>query len=89
MKEKMTAPFGDNCEIVLPEGEIDCSRLGYFDNLEYDCWDLIKKYAEYFGIEIKYANDDESDISFNVAKEIQDLIIEWFKGASVKFKFEP
>ena len=77
-----TVPFGDECEIQIPESPIDCSRLGFFDELEYDCWDLIKKYCERLGIEIK-----SGDISFDIAKGIQDHIIGQFQRAGVVFSF--
>lgn len=77
-----TVPFGDECEIQIPEKPIDCSKMGFFDELEYDCWDLIKKYCERFGIEIK-----SGDISFDIAKGIQDHIIGQFQRAGVVFSF--
>lgn len=74
--------FGDECQISIPTEPIKCSKLGYFDELEYDCWDLVKKYCEKFGIEIK-----SGDISFDIAKGVQDNIIEKFMEAGVKFDF--
>lgn len=74
--------FGDECQISIPTEPIKCSKLGYFDELEYDCWDLVKKYCEKFGIEIK-----SGDISFDIAKGVQDNIIEKFMEAGVKFEF--
>lgn len=75
-------PFGDDCKISIPEQPIDCSKIGYFDELEYDCWELIKTYCGYLGIEIV-----SGDISFDIAKGIQDHIIEQFKKSGVQFKF--
>lgn len=80
-ENKNTQPFGDECEIEIPNKPIDCSDLNYFDELEYDCWSLIQNYANRFGITIK------GEISFDLAKEIQDMIINQFKAAGVKFKF--
>lgn len=80
-ENKNTQPFGDECEIEIPNEPIDCSDLNYFDELEYDCWSLIQNYANKFGITI------EGEISFDLAKEIQDTIINQFKAAGVKFKF--
>ena len=74
--------FGDECKISVPAEPVDCSKLGYFDELEYDCWDLVKKYCEKFGIEIK-----SGDISFDIAKGIQDHIIDQFQNAGVEFNF--
>lgn len=85
---RKTVEFGDECQIVIPNGEIDCSRLGYFDELEYDCWKLVKQYFAAFGIEILPNEDDEEPIDFYIAKEIQDKILEALQNAGVKFKFE-
>lgn len=80
--------FGDECKIRLPDEPVDCSRLGYFDELEDECWNLVKAYAKQFGIEIHPADEDGAAISFDIAKGIQDKIIEEFENAGVKFKFE-
>ena len=74
-------PFGDGCKISIPEQPIDCSKIGYFDELEYDCWELVKTYCGYLGIEIV-----SGEISFDIAKGIQDRIIEQFQKAGVQFK---
>lgn len=76
-----TIPFGDGCKISIPEQSIDCSKIGYFDELEYDCWELVKTYCGYLGIEIV-----SGEISFDIAKGIQDRIIEQFQKAGVQFK---
>lgn len=77
-----TIPFGDGCKISIPEQPINCSNIGYFDELEYDCWELIKTYCGYLGIEIV-----SGDISFDIAKSIQDHIIEQFQKAGVQLIF--
>ena len=82
-QDRKTVQFGDECLISFPNEPVDCSRLGYFDELEYDCWDLVKKYCGYLGIKI-----ESGDISFDIAKGIQDHIIEQFQEAGVQFKFE-
>lgn len=87
-EERITVAFGDECQIVIPNGEIDCSRLGYFDELESDCWNLVKQYCATLGIEILPNEDGEEPIDFYIAKEIQDKILEELQNAGVKFKFE-
>lgn len=79
--------FGDNCKIVLPDERIDCAELGYFDELEYDCWELIEKYADKFGIKI--ISDDPRDIrnSFDISKGVQDWILNRFEEAGVQFRY--
>ena len=80
--QRKVVEFGDECVISIPAKPIDCSKLGYFDELEYDCWDLVKKYCDRLGIEIK-----SGDISFDIAKGIQDHVIEQFQNAGVEFNF--
>lgn len=80
--------FGDGCQIKLPEKPINCSRLGYFDELEEECWRLVKQYCATFGIELMPQEDGEAPISFDIAKGIQDYILEQFEDAGVRFNFE-
>lgn len=40
--------LGDDCQIVLPDEPVDCSSLGYFDELEEECWDLVKSYSHLY-----------------------------------------
>lgn len=80
--------FGDGCQIKLPEKPVDCSRLGYFDELEEDCWWLVKQYCAAFGIEMQPQEDGEAPISFDIAKGIQDYILEQLQEAGVRFNFE-
>ena len=44
--------LGDDCQIVLPDEPVDCSSLGYFDELEEECWDLVKSYCSRLGIKM-------------------------------------
>lgn len=83
LRERQVVQFGDECTISIPNKTIDCSKLGYFDELEYDCWDLVKKYCDKLGIRI-----ESGDISFDIAKGIQDHIIEQFGEAGANFKFK-
>ncbi len=87
-EDRRTVEFGDGCQIVIPNGEIDCSRLGYFDELEYDCWNLVKQYFAELGIEVLPDEDGEEAIDFYIAKEIQDRILEELQNAGVKLKFD-
>ena len=79
--------LGDDCEIVLPEKPIDCSEPTYFDELEYECWHLMKKYCERMGIKILDYDGDEKPISFDVAKNIQEVILNHIQGTGVKLIF--
>ena len=78
--------LGDECQIVVPDEAIDCSSLGYFDELEEDCWSLVKKYCERLGIKM-IMEDGDAPISFDVAKDIQEIILQHLEGAGVKFIF--
>lgn len=78
----MTKRFGDESTILIPEEPVDVSSLGCFDDMEYECWNLILKYAERFGVQIT------SDISFDLAKEVQDAILHMFEESGVEFKYE-
>ena len=80
--------FGDGCQIKLPEKPVNCSSLGYFDELEEECWRLVKQYCATFGIELLPQEDGEAPISFDIAKGIQDYILEQFEEAGVRFNFE-
>lgn len=80
--------FGDGCQIKLPEKPINCSHLGYFDELEEECWHLVKQYCATFGIEMQPQEDGDAPISFDIAKGIQDYILEQLQDAGVRFNFE-
>ena len=82
-----TVPFADDCNIVVPNRVVDCSRLGFFDEIEYDCWHLVEKYAELLGIELIQSPHDEEPISFDLSKKVQDCILDAFEDAGVQFKF--
>ncbi len=85
------AVFGDSTELEIPkepvvfDGDMDCS----LDELEVDCWELIKDYAALFDCKI-VPNDfsDEGDISHDVTKSLQNSIIQMFRSAGVKFEDE-
>lgn len=77
-------PFGDNCLITKPEKPIDVSTLGFFDVLEYDCWALIKSYARAFNLRIE-GKDELTGVSWDLAKEVQETIINIFKDAGIEF----
>ena len=88
IKNGKVVDFGDDCQIVIPKEPIDCSALGYFDELENDCWDLVKGYLAKFGIELLPNEDGEEPMSDYVAKGVQDKIVELLQEAGVEFKFE-
>lgn len=88
LNDTNNAVFGDSNELELPkepvvfDGDMDYS----LDELEVECWELIKDYAALFDCKIvpnEYS--DENDISYDVAKSLQNSIIQMFRSAGVKF----
>ena len=88
LKNGKVVDFGDDCQIVIPKEPIDCSKLGYFDEMEGECWDLVKGYLAKFGIELLPNEDGEEPMSDYLAKGVQDKIVELLQEAGVEFKFE-
>lgn len=82
--KKFNAKFGDVTTISGNTNEIRYN-MNTFDQLEYDCWNLIKKYAEHFGLEIKHVNNDKDDIDFSLAKELQETVLQLFEDAGIEF----
>lgn len=80
--------FADDCDIVVPNKAIDCSKLGFFDEIEYDCWHLVEKYAALLGIKLIQNPLDDEPISYDVAKLVQDCILKQFESAGIQFKFD-
>lgn len=63
-------------EDVTDEDYYKNPRITYLDDLEYDCWDLFKKYAEMIGADFPEEDEKEFGPDFYMAKQIQDKIIE-------------
>lgn len=82
-------PFGDDCEITKPSGVVDASDLSFFDDLEYDCMELVGKYASAFGLRVRSINDDETPISFDIAKKVQGTILEIFENYGITINYDP
>lgn len=79
--------LGDDCQIIVPNDTVDCSPLGFFDELEERCWQLVKDYCDTLGIKILKENGEEP-ISFDIVKEIQDGILEKLQESGVQFDFD-
>lgn len=82
-------PFGDECEITKPNGIIDASDLNFFDDLEYDCMELVGKYANAFGLQIRSTDSEETPISFDIAKEVQGTILQIFENYGIDINYNP
>ncbi len=76
---------GDTTVVITGPAEVDISHINFFDELEYDCWKLIKKYAGAFGFSVENIDGENDDIDFYAAKQIQDRIIELFEESGVVF----
>ena len=86
--DRQVMQFGDEGLILVPNQPIDCSKLGYFDTMEDRCWDLVKEYADRLGIEIIRDGAGEEAINYDLAKRIQETILNEFMMAGVEFKFD-
>ena len=86
--DRHVVQFGDEGLLLVPKQPIDCSKLGYFDSMEDRCWELIKEYADHLGIEVIRDGSGEEAINYDLAKRIQETIINEFMMAGVEFKFD-
>lgn len=79
--KKFQCRFGDTGLCKANNNTIEIG-LNTLDEIEYDCWKLIKKYGDLFDIDISA----EDNIDFYSAKTVQDAILELFKDAGFEFK---
>ncbi len=81
------ARYGDNCDLIIPSRPIDLAALDItaFDEVEYELFDVIKKYAKIIGCAI--IPDNEDGIDFCTVKEIEEAIFKTFEEAGAKFKY--
>ncbi len=56
--------------------------------MEDECWELVKGYCAKLGIEMQPNEDGEIPISYDVAKGIQDHILDTLQNAGVQMQFE-
>lgn len=70
--------IGDTCYAKASSNMIPIT-MNSFDEKEYDCWELIKSYAGYLGIELETEDDEEPD--FWMAKQVQETILKLFTDA--------
>lgn len=75
--------LGDECEIVIPEDTIDCTDSAVFDELEEECWNLVMKYCDAFGIDVI----SKDVVSYDITKGIQGQILNHLIDAGVSFDF--
>lgn len=84
--EQSTEEFqvGDEISVIAPQ-EVTITDMCFFDEIEYDCYKLFKKYCKLFGFKIQDA--DEAGIDFYIAKGIQDKVLEFFEEAGIKINY--
>lgn len=75
---------GDEITVFAPK-EVSVNDMVFFDEIEYDCYELFKKYCGLFGFEIN--DEDGADIDFYIAKSIQEKILELFENAGIKINY--
>ena len=87
-EEKRIVDLGDECKIVLPDKPVDCSALGFFDDLEEDCWELAKQYCVALGVRMLPDEEGQIPVSYDIAKRIQDTILGQLQDSGVKLDFD-
>lgn len=80
---KLILDFGDECKIAAHSKEIHIN-MNTLDEIEYECWELIKKYIELFNMKLCHI-DGKNEIDFSLAKEVQETILNLFEQAGFVF----
>ena len=89
IRERALVPFGDECEIQIPTDPVNCSKLGFFDEVEDDCWNLIKGYCALLGINFVSNDPDEENegVNWELVKKVQGVILDEFQELGVQLDF--
>ncbi len=87
-EEQGIVALGDDCKIRLPKAAVDCSPLGFFDEMEEECWGLVQNYCNLLGVEMMKEDDGAVPVSFDIAKGIQDYVLGTLSDAGVKMNFD-
>ena len=77
--------IGDGTKVVSPP-VVDASKLGFFDELEYECWKLFQQYCKKMNITIVDASFG-NDIDFFIAKEIQEKVLSIFEKDGITINY--
>lgn len=75
--------LSDGKRMFAADTAIDVSDMNFFDNLEYDSWDLFLNYCDALGIEV----DDREEPDWCTAKNIQDKVLDLIMESGIKLKF--
>lgn len=76
--------LADGKVILADDAEIDVSHMNFFDELEYESWDLFLKYCDAIGIEV----EDRDEPDWYTAKSIQDKVLDVIMESGIKLKFD-
>ena len=73
--------WGDDYMLVVVEDVTEESyyknpRITYLDDVEDECWELFKKYAEHVGARFPKDEDGDYGPDFDIAKQISEKIID-------------
>lgn len=82
--EKKEFEIDDGRKVFAEDTEIDVSDMNFFDELEYDSWDLFLKYCDAMSIEV--SDRDEPD--WDTAKTIQDNVLDVIMESGIKLNFD-
>lgn len=89
LRKNSVKTFGDDCYIINKNDDTPITiKTATLDELEYDCFELVNKYAHAMGLSIISKSNDENPISFDIAKAIQETILDSFSNAGFELKFE-
>ncbi len=69
---------------AISKPEVDASELTFFDEMEYESWELFKGYSKLLGIDI---HPENNDIDFYIAKQIQETVLKIFEDGGIKIVF--
>lgn len=76
--------LADGKRIFTDDTEIDVSDMNFFDELEYDSWDLFLKYCDSIGIEV----NDREEPDWFTAKSIQDKVLDVIMESGIKLNLD-
>ena len=77
--------IGDEVSAISPP-MVDARGLGFFDEMENECYELFESYCKKLGIELSYPGPDDC-IDFYIAKEIQGKILDVITECGIQINY--
>ena len=71
---------------ALSSPMVDARGLGFFDELENECYELFESYCKKLRIELSYSGPNDC-IDFYIAKEIQGRILDIFTECGIQINY--